>query len=113
MSWTFVATLLGLGLANIALRATWHEVEDGVLWVTGPQGVTAAEVAAGTAAEQAGVRPGDVLLAIGEKPVQTPSEVLAYVHAQTAGTLRIPQGTVMSRLSRGRHQVACAMMTGR
>ena len=42
VSWTFVATLLGLGLANIALRATWHEVEDGVLWVSGAQGVTAA-----------------------------------------------------------------------
>ncbi len=26
VSLTFVATLLGLGLANIALRATWHEV---------------------------------------------------------------------------------------
>ena len=86
VSWTFVATLLGLGLANIALRATWHEVEDGVLWVSGAQGVTAAEVAPDSAAEQAGVRPGDVLLAIGDKPVQTPSEVLAYVHAQTAGT---------------------------
>ena len=68
VSLTFVATLLGLGLANIALRATWHEVEDGVLWVTGPQGVTAAEVAPGSAAAQAGVRPGDVLLAIGDRP---------------------------------------------
>ncbi len=68
VSLTFVATLLGLGLANIALRATWHEVEDGVLWVTGPQGVTAAEVAPDSAAAQAGVRPGDVLLAIGDRP---------------------------------------------
>ena len=86
VSLTFVATLLGLGLANIALRATWHEVEDGVLWVTGPQGVTAAEVAPGSAAAQAGVRPGDVLLAIGDRPVEQPSEVLAFVHAQSAGT---------------------------
>jgi hypothetical protein len=86
VSLTFVATLLGLGLANIALRATWHEVEDGVLWVTGPQGVTAAEVAPGSAAAQAGVRPGDVLLAIGDRPVERPSEVLAFVHAQSAGT---------------------------
>ena len=39
----FVATLLGLGAANIALRASWSEVEDGVLWVAGPQGVTAAD----------------------------------------------------------------------
>ncbi|HEX2309302.1 MAG TPA: hypothetical protein VHH91_01175, partial [Vicinamibacterales bacterium] len=36
---TFVVTLLGLGAANIALRASWNEVEDGVLWVVGPQGV--------------------------------------------------------------------------
>ena len=86
VSLTFVATLLGLGLANIALRATWHEVEDGVLWVTGPQGVTAAEVAPGSAAAQAGVRAGDVLLAIGDRPVEQPSEVLAFVHAQSAGT---------------------------
>ena len=57
-----------------------------MLWVTGPQGVTAAEVAPGTAAAQAGVRPGDVLLAIGDRPVQQPSEVLAFVHAQSAGT---------------------------
>jgi hypothetical protein len=27
-----VAVLLTLGVANIALRARWHEVEDGVLW---------------------------------------------------------------------------------
>jgi two-component system, NtrC family, sensor kinase len=86
LSWTFVATLLGLGLANIALRATWHEVEDGVLWVAGPQGVTATEVAPRSAADVAGLRPGDVLLAIGERPVQHPSDVLGFVHAQPAGT---------------------------
>ena len=86
VSLTFVATLLGLGLANIALRATWHEVEDGVLWVARPQGVTAAEVAPGSAAAQAGIRTGDVLLAIGERPVERPSEVLAFVHSQSAGT---------------------------
>ena len=81
-----MATLLGLGLANIALRATWHQVEDGVLWTDGGQGVTAAEVAPGSAADRAGVRPGDVLLAIGERPVERPSEVLAFVHAQPVGT---------------------------
>jgi hypothetical protein len=37
-----VVVLLGLGLANIYIRATWHEVEDGVLWVSRPDGVTAA-----------------------------------------------------------------------
>jgi RNA polymerase sigma-70 factor, ECF subfamily len=36
-------------------------------------------------------------------------DILGLSYAQAAGTLRIPQGTVMSRLSRGRRQVACAM----
>jgi len=40
-----VLALLGLGLTNIYVRATWHEVEDGVLWVSRPDGVTAAELA--------------------------------------------------------------------
>ncbi len=85
VSLTFVATLLGLGLANVALRATWHEVEDGVLWVTGPQGVTAAEVVPQSAGADAGVRPGDVLLAIGDRPIERPADALAMAHAQAAG----------------------------
>jgi RNA polymerase sigma-70 factor (ECF subfamily) len=40
-------------------------------------------------------------------------DVLGLSYAQAAGTLRIPQGTVMSRLSRGRRQVACAMIACR
>lgn len=86
VSVTFVATLLGLGLANIALRATWDEVEDGVLWVARPDGVTAAEIASGSPAEAAGLRRGDVLLAIGDRPVQTPDEVLSHIHRQRPGT---------------------------
>jgi len=27
-----VVTLFALGVANIAVRAQWHEVEDGVFW---------------------------------------------------------------------------------
>ena len=53
---TFVVTLLGLGAANVALRASWNEVEDGVLWVAGPQGVMAAEVAERSPAERAASR---------------------------------------------------------
>ena len=36
------AVLLPLGLANMVLRARWHEVEDGVLWVARTEGVVAA-----------------------------------------------------------------------
>ena len=78
---TFVATLLALGAANIALRASWNEIEDGVLWKAGPQGVTAAEIAAGAPGAEGGIRPGDVLLAIDGQPIESPSDVLTVLHA--------------------------------
>jgi two-component system, NtrC family, sensor kinase len=83
---TFVVTLLGLGAANVALRASWNEVEDGVLWVAGPQGVTAAEVAERSPAERAGVRARDVLLAIDGAPVERPADVLHALHQGESGT---------------------------
>ena len=76
----------GLGFANIATQAQWHEVEDGVLWGARAEGVTAVEVAPGSAAERAGVAPGDVLLAVNGVPVQTPAEVIDYHHQGTEGT---------------------------
>src|SRR5262245_55422900 len=86
LSVTLVATLLGLGLANIALRATWNQVEDGVLWVTGPLGVTAADVAADGPGAAAGIRAGDVLLAIGSTPVDHPADVIKALRPGESGT---------------------------
>jgi two-component system NtrC family sensor kinase len=83
---TFVATLLCLGAANVALRASWNEVEDGVLWKSDPQsGVTAAEIAAGTPAQRAGIKRGDVLIGIDGKPIETPADVLNVLHQSEAG----------------------------
>ncbi len=81
-----VAVLLCLGAANIALRTTWHAVEDGVLWQMRPEGVVAGEVAAGTAAEAAGLRPGDVLIAIDDQPVEVVRDVLGALHGERRGT---------------------------
>ncbi|HSP91270.1 MAG TPA: PAS domain-containing protein, partial [Vicinamibacterales bacterium] len=78
--------LLGLGLANIYIRATWHEVEDGVLWVSRPDGITAAELADRAPAARAGVRLGDVLLAIDGRPVESPADVVATAHAAGSAT---------------------------
>jgi two-component system NtrC family sensor kinase len=86
LSVTLVATLLGLGLANIALRATWSEVEDGIFWVVGPGGVTAAEVASQGPGAAAGIHPGDVLLAIGLEPIERPGDVIRALHRSDAGT---------------------------
>src|SRR6476619_6795662 len=83
---TFVVTFLGLGAANVALRASWYEVEDGVLWAAGPQGVTASEIADRSPAHRAGVRKGDLLLAIDGKPIEQPADVLHALHQSDAGT---------------------------
>jgi two-component system, NtrC family, sensor kinase len=75
-----LGVLLCLGAANIAARATWHEVEDGVLWSEQDGGVVAAEIAPSTPAERVGLKRGDVLLAIDDKAVQTPRDVVAALH---------------------------------
>ena len=81
-----VVVLLVLGVSNIYVRATWREVEDGVLWMTRAQGVTAAEIAGATPAMRAGVRVGDVLLAIDGQVVDSRDDVVTAAHRSTAGT---------------------------
>jgi two-component system, NtrC family, sensor kinase len=84
-----VSGLLCLGAANIAARATWREVEDGVLWRAQAEGIVAAEVAPGTPAADVGLRRGDLLLAIDDRPVQEVADVVAVLHASSTGrTLR-------------------------
>jgi PAS domain S-box-containing protein len=83
---TIVAILLALGVANIGTRARWHEVEDGVLWAGRAEGVTALEVARGSAADAAGIHRGDVLLAVNGSPVQTPADVVEFQHHGHEGT---------------------------
>jgi PAS domain S-box-containing protein len=77
--------LLALGLANVVSRATSIEVEDGVLWVERAVGVVAAEVASPSAASRAGVRPGDILLAINNQPVDGRQDVLTLQQQGRAG----------------------------
>src|SRR5262249_59341301 len=59
-----VALLLCLAVANIYVRSTWSEPEDGVLWATTPDGVVAREIARDSPASQAGIQPGDILAQI-------------------------------------------------
>jgi two-component system NtrC family sensor kinase len=77
----FVCVLLCLGVLNIASRAAWREVEDGALWASRAQGVVAADIAPGTPAAAIGLVRGDVLLAIDDRPIESPADVVAALHA--------------------------------
>jgi two-component system NtrC family sensor kinase len=81
-----VLALAGLGIANIATHARWHEVEDGVFWGARAEGLTAVEVAPGSAGARAGIERGDLLLAVNGSPVQTQGDVVEYQHTAPAGT---------------------------
>jgi hypothetical protein len=86
MALAVVAVLLCLGAANILLRASWHEVEDGVLWESRPEGVIARSVVPGGPADVAGIRSGDVLLAIDGVPIGRPTDVVERLHGGEEGT---------------------------
>ena len=75
-----MAVLLCLGAASVALRATWHEVEDGVLWIEQDGGVVAAEIAPRTSAARVGLRPGDILLQIDNTPIFDVADVVETLH---------------------------------
>lgn len=81
-----VSVLLCLGLANIIARATWQEVEDGVLWRMSAEGVVASEIAPGTPAAAVGLKRGDLLLAIDDRPVQQVPDVVAALHRARSGS---------------------------
>jgi two-component system NtrC family sensor kinase len=78
--------LFALGVANIGLRARWHEVEDGVLWGSRGEGVTALEVARGSAGAASGIQRGDVLVAVNGSPVQSPDDVVEFQYRGRDGT---------------------------
>ncbi len=85
VGFVLVGTLLVLGVANIALRATWHRGEDGVLWDTAPEGVVVKDVAQGTAAAGR-VQPGDVLEDIDGTPIETLDQVQEILNRTPAHT---------------------------
>ena len=67
--------LLTLGAHNIALKASFRLLDDGVFW-EGRQGqVIAKRLDPGGPAAKAGLRKGDVLVAIGDTAVSAPTDV--------------------------------------
>src|SRR5207253_1822109 len=97
-----VGVLLCFGALNIAVRATWHKLEDGVLWKARPEGLTAADVATRSTAMAAGIRQGDLLIAIDGAPVEAPEAVDAALGQSRPNTrltytiLRLGQHQMLS-----------------
>ena len=81
-----VALLLCLAIANAVVRANWHEAEDGVLWSQRADGLLAEEVHPGSAAAEAGIEAGDLLLAVNEEPIERHADLLQFLHAGGEGT---------------------------
>jgi PAS domain S-box-containing protein len=83
---TLVALLLAsLGIYNIVLKATWTLMDDGVFWRTGPEGLVAARLAFGGPADRAGVRLGDVLLALDGQDILAPDQLQAHLTRHRPG----------------------------
>ena len=80
-----IVALLCLAAANLWTRWTWFEMEDGVLWATVGDALTAREVAEGSAAAEQGIRPGDILEALNEQENLTPQVVTDALHAAKPG----------------------------
>jgi S1-C subfamily serine protease len=80
-----VGGLLCLAGLNIQQRASWSEMEDGVLWRSSGSDVVAAEIAHGTAADRAGLQTGDVLLMIDGRAVDRVEDVVDALHASVNG----------------------------
>lgn len=80
-----VAVLLVLAGQNLRVRATWHEAEDGVLWVSTAEGIVAREIAADGPGAQAGVAVGDLLLGIDGTRIESPNDVVNLLHASPRG----------------------------
>ena len=80
-----VASLICLAGANVVVQANWNELVDGVLWVEGPDGVTAAELGVDEAGALAGIEAGDLLLFIDDRPIAALDDVTAALHAGQPG----------------------------
>ena len=80
-----VAVLLCLAVANITVRRTWTEMEDGVLWVSEGDQVVARDVAGNSPAARASLRAGDILLRINGRPIDSVQQVTNILHAARRG----------------------------
>ena len=78
--------LAALGVYNIALKATFRLADDGVFWRQAPQGLVATRLAPGGPAARAGVRVGDILLAVDGEEALSPGRLEAALAERRPGS---------------------------
>jgi two-component system NtrC family sensor kinase len=81
----FGLALASLGVYNIVLKATWSLMDDGVFWAAAPQGLVATRIAPGGPASRAGVRGGDILLAVDGEEALSRSALDGMLGSRRAG----------------------------
>ena len=94
-----------LAALNVNARRQANEMEDGVLWAQADNYPTAEVVAKGSAAEKAGIRPGDKLISIDDVPVSSEGEIVERLHAASKGDvlsyriLRLQDGQMFTEIA--------------
>lgn len=77
--------LLVLGLVGVRQQIRFHAPTDRAQWQLTPQGLVATAVAPGGPAARAGIRRGDLLLAVGGRTVAAPEQLSHWLYAAGAG----------------------------
>lgn len=77
--------LASLGVANLVLKASATLMDDGALWRPAAQGLVAARVAPGGPADEAGIREGDILVAVGSEEALSSARLESLLAARRAG----------------------------
>lgn len=80
-----VTSLLVLAVFHIFLRASWHEVDDGVYWLKQERGLVAAEIAPFGAGAAAGLRSGDRLVSVDDRTVASVEGISEILHHASEG----------------------------
>ena len=80
-----VSVLLCLAAANVVVRGNWSEVEDGVWWAEQPAGLVAVDIYPQGAGAAAGVQPGDELLSVDGRFIETTEDLLEVLHEHRVG----------------------------
>jgi len=91
----FTSLLVGIGIFNLRDRAAWTDPSDGIFWVETSRGLKAGFVHAGGPGQQAGIRPGDILIAINEQPISNLgkySDMIYGLGTNASATYKVESG---------------------